>query len=286
MWSALQAFAFFVASADPTASIAPASATVPAALRFAVHDIEPNNVEPVLARVTTDALVAELRKLTGVQVVAMDEIRAMLNQEAQKQLAGCSDDSCLAEVAEALGVDGIIIGTLAQVGDEIVFGVKRINQREAQTVDQFTQRLAQGDGEACLAAVGPAVEQLFPDMPLRPGAVRGVAPELAMRLNPPPLPRWVFVTTAGAAGGAVLGASAAFLVNGLAYSNAATAAEGSVGGKAVEGAELTGTVSVVRATFWTGVGVSALAVGLGATAGVVALFTDWDDLRGQRELAE
>lgn len=268
--------ALLAIAAPPTAVVAPAP---PGSLRIAVHAIDPGNVDALLARVVTDATVAELRKLQGLEVVAMDEIKAMLDQEAQKQLVGCSDESCLAEIAEALGVDGIVIGTLARVGDETVFGLKRIDQRAAKTVGQSSERLAHEDSgseaEACLAAVGPAVERLFPDRPLKPGAKRGVDPELVLRVNPPPLSTMVFATSAGAAGVAALATAALFTTNALAYQSAQSATQASVGGKALEGAELMGTVDVVRGTFWGGVAAGALTVGLAATTAVVALFTDW-----------
>ena len=66
--------------------------------------------------------------------------------------------------------------------------------------------------EALLGAIGPSVETLFTEYPLRPGFKRGVSPELAKRLNPPPLPTWVFWTTAGVALGAgVLSGGAALM---------------------------------------------------------------------------
>src|SRR5207253_3240205 len=86
--------------------------------RIAVYDFELSGIDKRVGRVVTDATVAELRKLQGVSVVGMDEVRAALDMEAQKQLVGCSSESCVAEIAEALGVDGVVIGQLAQVGDE------------------------------------------------------------------------------------------------------------------------------------------------------------------------
>ena len=38
------------------------------------------------------------------KVIAPDDIRALLEQEANLQMMGCDDDSCLAEIGGALGV--------------------------------------------------------------------------------------------------------------------------------------------------------------------------------------
>jgi TolB-like protein len=267
------ALALLLAAAAPDAS----------SLKIAVYELEARDIDPVLARVVTDAVVAELRKLQGLDVVAFDEVRAMLDMEAQKQLVGCSDESCLAEIAEALGVDAIAIGNLAKVGDQTVFGLKVIDQRKATIVGQYTQRLAAASGEECLAAVGPAIEKLFPDRPLIPGQTRGVAPEIALRLSPPPLDPWLVWTGAGVAGAAVVVAAGALAVNGLAYGAALTSTEGSIGGPAVDGKELSATIGAVRGSFWTAIGATGAAVALGAATAVSALFTDWHGYRAMNE---
>lgn len=260
--------------------VAPAQ---PPPQRIALYDLESTTVDPTLARVVTDALAAELRKLEGLTVVGMDEIRAMMAMEAEKQLMGCSDDSCLAEIAEALGVDGIVIGNLAAVGDETIFGLKRIDQRAAKTVGQYTQRLTAATGEECLAVVGPAIEQLFPERGLLPGQTRGVAPELALRLNPPPLDPWVFYTGAAVTGGALLVGLGAAAVNAAAWGVAASSTDASVTGAAVDGGELAGTIGLVRGSFWGTVAAGAAMIVLGSATGVAALFTDWHGYRAMNE---
>lgn len=201
---------------SPTVEVPAEAPAVPAPLapsdgtpmRLAVYDLEVDGLSERKARVLTDAVLFEVRKLSRISAIGMDEVRAMLDLEAQKQLVGCSaEESCLADIAGALGVDGLVIGALARVGDEHVFTLKRIDQREAATVATATKRLPAGDGEELLAVVGEMVETMFPDYALRSGATRGVAPEVGQRLNPPPLPTWVFWSGAGLSG-VVLASSA------------------------------------------------------------------------------
>ena len=61
------------------------------AVRVAVYDLAATDVPPPIVQVVTEAVTEEVRKLEGVAVVSMSEIRAMLDLEAQKQLTGCSD---------------------------------------------------------------------------------------------------------------------------------------------------------------------------------------------------
>ncbi|MDP2340716.1 MAG: hypothetical protein Q8O67_07155 [Deltaproteobacteria bacterium] len=202
-------------NAAPTPVATPVDVASPAARakfrRVAVYDLTLDGVEPRIGRFVTDALVVELRKLDAVSVVAMDEVRAMLAHEAEKELMGCSEGaSCLSEIGDALGVDELIVGTLSMAGASSTLTLRRLDQAQARAVGTVTERLTPLAGEEFLAAVGPAVEKLFPTEQLRGGQVRGVPPEQARRLNPPPLPLWAPVATASAAlialaGGAAVG---------------------------------------------------------------------------------
>jgi hypothetical protein len=201
----------------------------------------------------------------------MSEIRQMLDLEAEKQTLGCETDSCLAEIADAVGVDVLVTGTLAKVGDESVFGLKRIDQREAKVTGTVTKRLVPAGGEEFLAAIGPAVEELFPDVALRSGVTRGVPPEAALRLNPPPLP-WFAPFAAGALAGALLVgsgvAAVVWQVDQARYKELA-------GENPVNGAELVATgryTQTAEAAMWTLLGSGALAA---LAAGAMIPFTNF-----------
>jgi hypothetical protein len=248
-------------------------------LRVAVYDFNTDDIPPRVGRLVTDATVAELRKLEGLSVVGMDEIRAMLDHESQKQMVGCTDESCLAEIAGALGVDHIVIGTVAALEGQSLFGLKRIDQRNAQTVSSSNLRLDAGNGEELLAAVGPAVEETFADHPLLPGESRGVSEELALALNPPPLPTWVFFSGAAVTGGSLVASLVALSAYGFSQIDYAVTADRSVAG-AIPGKELVDKGNVVVAGAVAAGVLGGVTLLLGAATGVSALFTDW---RGYRD---
>lgn len=248
--------------------------------RLAVYQLSTVAVDERIVDVLTNSVVGELRKLERITVVGMDEIKAMLDLEAQKQLTGCSDVSCLSEIGEALGVDGVIIGSVAVVGEALSFGLKHIDQRNAQTLGQYDTRIDGTDPANVLAAIGPAIATLFPDVPLKPGTTRGVPPEVALRIHPPPLDPWVFWVAAVPAGAAVLAGAGFTTWNLIAWSSAQEKANASVKGDPVSGRELNADIGAVQVSF-VALTISygaALAAGIGA--GVVALFTDWDNVRG------
>ena len=118
------------ASSSPSSSPAPVQ-------RVAVYELQTSpEFGPRLGPVVTASLVAEVRKLEGLSVIGMDEVQAMLDLESQKQLVGCVDDSCLSEIAAALGADIVVVGSLARVGADSVFGARRIDQRSAAVSKQ------------------------------------------------------------------------------------------------------------------------------------------------------
>lgn len=259
---------------SPVAAAPAERAEAKRSLRLAVYDFELSGVDPRVGRIVTDSVVAELRKLQRLSVIGMDEVRAMLDLEAQKQLVGCEDESCLAEIADALGVDALVIGSIARSQDQHVFGLRRIDQRRAEVVGSVTHRLEADTGESLLAAVGPSVEELFPDHPLRPNKERGVSRELTLRLNPPPLPVWSFWVGAGAAAtaaaaGGVLGALSVVIAQDY-QALVERSTEVVVDGAELKEKERLGSGVAIGA--WSAVGTAAA---LGAATAVLALFVDW-----------
>lgn len=269
--------ALVLGGADP-APVAPPPSSTPSGMRvprIAVYEITTSGLPHQLGPILTESLVAELRKLEGLSVIGMDEVRAMLDIEAQKQLVGCTDESCLADIAAALGVDIVVVGSAASVGEGNVFGLKRIDQREAKVVGQVNQRLERANGEEFLAVVGPSVEVLFPEAPLKAGRTRGVAPQLAVRLNPPPLDPWVFWTSASATGLALAVSGTASVVWAVSEQDLAAFAEKRVidGGEFIKARDRADSLFALAATTWV------VGAAFAAASGALVGFVDWAGYR-------
>lgn len=246
-------------------------------LRVAVRDFAVSSTDDErLGRIVTDAVVAEIRKLQRVSVTSMEEVRTLFELEAEKQLAGCSEGACISELVEALGVDVIVAGSLVVVDNERVFTIKLLDQQQQTATQEISQRLRIENGEESLAMVGPAVAKLFPTLPLRVGAVRGVAPELGLRLNPPPLPPWVVFVGGAATTVAVAVGLVATSSNITAWNEADKLVAAATPTSPVNGAALAVQTDEVERSF------NVLAVAFGAAAvvgagtGVAALFTNWN----------
>ena len=267
------------AEAGPTPSFADANAGLERSkrlVRIVVMDFDVDEkVAPRTARVVADSIVAELRKLAATSVVGMDEVRSMLAAESTRQEAGCSEgSSCLADIADALGADVLITGRISQLNGASVFSVRRINPATASVTAQVEEHLTDAGGEELLAAVGPAIEELFPEVMVKAGQTRGVPPERARVLNPPPLPVW---STAAVGVGSVVVAGAGVALGVLSHQAYAS------GQALVDQSRTTPTSGALvaaqeqqGATLATAANVAfAVAVGVAVAGGVMALFTDW-----------
>ena len=58
----------------------------------------------------------------------------MLGLERQRQLLGCSESGCSAEILGALGSDALVMGSVAKVGARHVVNLKVVGARSAEAV--------------------------------------------------------------------------------------------------------------------------------------------------------
>ncbi|MEC9464359.1 MAG: hypothetical protein VX834_01145, partial [Myxococcota bacterium] len=248
--------------------------------RVAVYDFEVTNIPEGMARVISNSLLSEIRKLEGISAIGMDEIREMIDFEAQRQSMGCdADQACMAEIAGALGVDEVVTGQLSEEANGRTLTLRRIDQRRADVVGSVTRRLAIGDGEEFLLAIGPAVEAVYPERKNRPGTKRGVAEKVILRLNPPPLSPMTTLTTMGASVAAlVMGGAYAYRGQAEAsrYNSGAGLGPGRYGGSEADALRTTQD----NAQSYVALGNLGLITGgvLALGGGVMSFFTDWEDL--------
>ncbi len=185
-----------VASAAPAPSVnaAPAPAAVEKP-RLVVLDLSPaGGLDPTLAGAMSEVLTADVSKIGVFAVTSQKDLVTSLGLERQRQLLGCSEESCLTELADALGARFVMSGTLAKLGDAY--------QLNVQTVDSRTNK-----------ALGRAT-RIAPDMKALRGAMPYVVAE-ATGTPPPTPPSRVLPITLLAVGGVSLVASGIVFVQSL-----------------------------------------------------------------------
>jgi hypothetical protein len=157
---------------------------------------------------------AQQLSLTGLQVTTAKQISQLLGLERQKQLLGCTENSssCMAELASALGMDGVVTGSVGKFEKSYRVNVSIIAASDGRTLAVYSARAA--TSEELLEGLTTGAQQMAAE------AVRGLRGEAGVAALRLPRPRAVPgpqpAATSGlklrpyfwapAAGGVVLGA--------------------------------------------------------------------------------
>lgn len=134
-------------------------------------------------------LVAQQMTVSGVNVITPKQVQSLLGMERQRSLLGCTDTSnCIAEIASALGVDGVVQGEAAKLDSgSFQVSLKVLWSRDGRPLTVFTGRAAdegalldlmsQGarlmaqdltEGDWVRLTVSPAQHVITPSSPLIP----------------------------------------------------------------------------------------------------------------------
>jgi len=117
-------------------------------------------LEQAVADLYCDALVGELRKRPGMTITDRNDIAASLGAEKEKQLLGCSSDSCMADLAGALGVEQLVRGTVGRVGKSLLVNFTLVDSKKGQALNTVNERLKSSSDEAFFDALPDLVNQL------------------------------------------------------------------------------------------------------------------------------
>lgn len=148
-------------------------------------------VPATTASALTEALAAEVRRRSGAEVITKREIEAVLSLEAQKQMLGCQTDACFAELGGALGVERLVAGDLARLGESWLVHLKVVETGKVKVASQSDRRIRGGTIDDVLDALPPMVAELFPGQGTGPAAsAPAFTPTPAAAAKPAPVP-WV-----------------------------------------------------------------------------------------------
>ncbi|MBX7100781.1 MAG: hypothetical protein K1X89_23915 [Myxococcaceae bacterium] len=105
---------------------------------------------------------AQQLTLRGARTITTKEMSALIGLERQKQLLGCSaqGSSCIAELAGALGTDGVVIGDVGKLGSVMQVNL-RVVSAEGKLLAIFSKEAANDDAlrEVFQAAAASLVRQ-------------------------------------------------------------------------------------------------------------------------------
>ncbi len=127
--------------------------------RIVVPKVEVTGVDPQIGTIVTELILDALLNRHGVQALGPNDFKDMLDQEQQKLLVGCDQNSCMAEIAGAMGASLLITGMVGKLGSVHVVTLKLIDTRTAKVTARSSKRFS--TIEEVPDAVGPLVDELL-----------------------------------------------------------------------------------------------------------------------------
>jgi TolB-like protein len=137
--------------------------------RLAFIDLTPGaDVSKEVAQAAGDQLVVALSETGKFDVITKGDVKAILGYEAQAQLLGCGEASCMVDLGGALGAAYLVSGSLSKLGGQLQLVLSLIDVNKA-TVGR---RVALGAaGESSLPQTArEAVAKLTGEVVPQPGA--------------------------------------------------------------------------------------------------------------------
>lgn len=104
-------------SPPPAAAPAPAAAQKPTVL---VLDLEAAGVSKDDAHFVTAEIARTLAEPATVNVLTAADLRRLASLESDKQAMGCEAQSCLAELANAMGAEYVVFGTVGRIDEQVM----------------------------------------------------------------------------------------------------------------------------------------------------------------------
>jgi hypothetical protein len=158
--------------ACPEPPPAPPPPPRPSTVRVMLPDLE---VAPRFetTRAALGQIVAEeAGRVKGYELLSAADVRAVLDQEAGKQLVGCDDNSCLAELAEAMDAELLVSGRVDMGTDGApLVSLSIVNARALVVVNRVTATWRGEEGRLPDVVRTSAQRLLLPAKERAPGAV-------------------------------------------------------------------------------------------------------------------
>lgn len=124
-------------------------------VKIGVPELAYSGLTPVEGNTLVEFFANRLARTPGVQVVTPSSTAALLGYERQRQLLGCDEGStsCLAELANAMGIDFVVAGSLARLGAGFTVAIKLLEVRSGRAKFSASERLANEDALSAWLAV-------------------------------------------------------------------------------------------------------------------------------------
>ncbi len=144
-----------VRAAEPAA---PVAATAPSRARVLVLTPTSKVFDAGTTTTIGGLVTSELAGDQRLDIIASDDVERLAALEGDRQNVGCTDNSCLAELAGAIGARYVVFGDVGKLGDVVIV---QLNLFDSQTAQALTRVTVQANSMSELPrALQPRVHEL------------------------------------------------------------------------------------------------------------------------------
>jgi hypothetical protein len=110
----------------------PAEPPKPVKVRLLVMDLKSSEVDKATVSVLQGIVATGLAEYPELDVVSGDDVKQLVQLQAERQTMGCSDDAgCLAEIADALGAKLVVFGNVGKLDNSLVLNLNLFDSQKA-----------------------------------------------------------------------------------------------------------------------------------------------------------
>lgn len=137
------ALALLLAVQSPAPAPTTTTPSAPARPKLLVLDVKSGDLTKDQVESLTAVVAARAAKFGQVDVTSAQDVRELVQVEAEKQAAGCDGDSCLAEVAGAMGAQYVLATRAGKIGSSFVvtaqlYDAQKGEARARDTAETFS----------------------------------------------------------------------------------------------------------------------------------------------------
>ena len=114
------------------------------AVRLLVLDFKSDDTRVKKSELTTLAglTASHLGRFSELDVMTASEMQSLVALESEKAVAGCADDSCLAEIANAIGARLVVLGQMGSLGQTRVLNLSLFDSDKGRVASRATVKAA------------------------------------------------------------------------------------------------------------------------------------------------
>ena len=146
------------ATAGESAVASESAAEVRDKPRLLIMNFKALGVEPSAVEAASDITTGAFQEQGRFEVISTADVQSLIDLEADRSVAGCANNSCLAEIAGALGADFVVTGRMSKLGESFVFKLALLDPGASKNIATETFQI--GALETLPKAIKPAVSRL------------------------------------------------------------------------------------------------------------------------------